>query len=70
MTFSMAKCVYSCFGHERLRGGSRNSAQRGRSQISSRSVPFVCEYQKIARVPLTDFFNGSIYSIEVYPFDE
>jgi hypothetical protein len=43
--------------HQRLRVGSKQSVQQGRSRFYARSVRVVREHEKMARTPLAAFFN-------------
>jgi len=38
-------------------GMIKKSVQQGRSQFDARSILTVCEHGKMARTPLTEFFN-------------
>ena len=57
MTMSKSQNAQEHVGCQRLRGGSKQSAQQGRSHFCAWSVHLVREHGKMARTPLAAFFN-------------
>ena len=60
ITMSNGQDALEHIGCQRLRVGSKKSAQHGRSPSCGRSVYLVREHGKRARTPLAAFFNRPI----------
>ena len=57
MTMSRGQNAMKHVGCQRLRVGSKKSAQQGHSHFLERSVHLVREHRKMARTTLAAFFN-------------
>jgi len=60
MKMFMCQFVQDEVTHQRLRVGSKQSVQQGRSRFYARNVWSIREHGKMARTPLAAFFNRPI----------